>query len=77
MNAFKKLLTLALIGATFGFSIPQADAAEYASTIGGCGYAECRKCPSLAPAVALGTIALVAIVAVAIQNQNHGHSHGH
>lgn len=73
----KKLLTLALIGATLGFSLPKADAAEYSSDIGGCGYAECRQCPSLAPAIALGTIALVAIIAVAIQNQDHGHGHSH
>lgn len=77
MNTFKKWFTFVVIGATIGLSLPKAEAAEYSSSLGGCGYAECRKCPSLAPAVALGTIALVAIVAVAIQNQNHGHSHGH
>jgi hypothetical protein len=77
MKALKKLVALLTVLATVGFSLPQANAAEYSSDCGGCGYAECRQCPSLAPAVALGTIALVAIVAVAIQNQSHGHGHSH
>ncbi len=77
MKAFKKLVALLTIAATFGLSMPNAQAYEYSSDLGGCGFTECRKCPSLAPAVALGTIALVAIVAVAIQNQSHGHGHSH
>jgi len=44
---------------------------------GGCGYEECRRCPSLAPAVALGTIAIVAIVAVVLQNSGGVSSHSH
>lgn len=51
----------------------------YSSSTGGCGYVECRRAPCITPAVALGTIALVAIIAVAVQNsQGRGaHSHGH
>ena len=49
----------------------------YADT-GGCGYEECCRASCLAPAVALGTIALVAIIAVAVQNSNSGGSdHAH
>ncbi len=44
---------------------------------GGCGYQECRQCPCLTPAIALGAIALVAIIAVAVQNSNNKHSHCH
>lgn len=50
----------------------------YVSSTGGCGYVECRRAPCITPAVALGTIALVAIIAVAVQNshlQSHGHAH--
>lgn len=43
---------------------------------GGCGFDACCRSSSLAPAIALGTIALIAIVAVAIQNTS-GHSHCH
>lgn len=43
---------------------------------GGCGYDECCRSSSLAPAIALGTIAIIAIVAVAVQNTS-GHSHCH
>lgn len=53
---------------------------EYNTDCGGYGYEQCRRCPSLAPAIALGTIALIAIIAVAVQNSshhNHGHGHGH
>lgn len=44
---------------------------------GGCGYQECRTCPSMTPAIALGAIALVAIIAVAVQNTNQKHGHCH
>lgn len=77
MKALKKLVVGLTLAATLGLSLPSAHAYESSSDFGGCGFTECRKCPSLAPAVALGTIALVAIVAVAIQNQSHGHGHSH
>lgn len=44
---------------------------------GGCGYQECRQCPCLTPAIALGAVALVAIIAVAVQNTNNKHAHAH
>ncbi len=45
---------------------------------GGCGYTECCRSTSLAPAIALGTILVVAVVAVAVQNTSgHSHCHGH
>jgi hypothetical protein len=44
-------------------------------TCGGCGYEECRRAPCIAPCVALGAIALAAIIAVAIQNSSCDHAH--
>lgn len=52
----------------------QAD--EFCCDTGGDGYDQCSRSTSLAPAIALGTIALVAIIAVAVQNTS-GHSHCH
>lgn len=52
-----------------------ASANECYDTCGGCGYEECRRAPCIAPCVALGAIALAAIIAVAIQNSSCDHSH--
>lgn len=59
-------------------------AAEYCADNGGCGYNDCCRTSSLAPAIALGTIALAAVVAVLVQNtsgsahcHSHKHHHGH
>jgi hypothetical protein len=51
--------------------------AECYETSGGSGYEECCRAPCLAPAVALGTIALIAIIAIAVQNSHNGHGHSH
>jgi hypothetical protein len=53
------------------------NAAEYYDNCGGCGYEECRRAPCIAPCVALGVIALAAIIAVAVQNSSCDHSHSH
>lgn len=58
-------------------------AAEYCADNGGCGYNDCCRTSSLAPAIALGTIAIVAVVAVLVQNTsgsahcNHSGHHCH
>lgn len=46
----------------------------YSYTGGNC-YQECRTAPCLAPAIALGAIALAAIIAVAVQKSNNDHGH--
>lgn len=74
MNYFKKLITLCSCIALL--ACQTADAA-YESNTGGCGYMECRETPCLTPAIALGTIALVAIVAVALQDSHGSHGHCH
>lgn len=43
----------------------------------GCGYDQCCNTGTLAPAIALGAIAVVAIVAVAAQGSKHHHHHAH
>lgn len=78
MIHLKKLVALIATAAMIGFSSHTVEAAEYVSDCGGCGYEECRQSPCLTPAIALGTIALVAIVAVALQDSHHGHGcHAH
>lgn len=75
MNMFKKLIALCATVAML--SCHTAEAANYSSDCGGCGYEECRQTPCLTPAIALGTIAVVAIVAVALQDSHSSHGHCH
>lgn len=49
------------------------EAVCYVTDTGGCGYDECRLATNLAPAIALSTVAIVAIIALAVQN-SHEHS---
>ena len=79
MKAFKKLIAVATAVAMVGLSSHSLEAQDYfASNTGGYGYAESRDAPSLAPAIALGTVALVAIIAVALQDSHGGHGgHAH
>jgi hypothetical protein len=85
MNVFKRMLVLATLVAMIDASTPNLAAAEEeVSDVGECGvecgYEQSRSVPSLAPAIALGTIAIVAIIAVAVQNNSHhhhAHAHGH
>lgn len=78
MKTFKKYVALATFAAMVATSARNLSAQEYFTDTGGCGYAECRRVPSLAPAICLGIIAIIAIVAVAVQNSSHSHhSHSH
>jgi hypothetical protein len=77
MKHTKRFIALAATAAMISLSCHTADATEYSADIGGCGYQECRETPCLTPAIALGTIALVAIVAVALQDSKSSHSHCH
>lgn len=77
MEKFKKMIALATLLAMFG-SAASINAQEYVSSAGGFGYEESREAHSLAPAIALGTVAAIAIIAIAVQNRSHGgHGHGH
>jgi hypothetical protein len=75
MRKLKNMVALATLLAMFGTSAGNAQ--EYITDAGGYGYQESRTAPSIAPAIALGTIAIIAIVAVALQNRSHSHGHGH
>lgn len=80
MKMVKKFIALATLVAMIATSAHNLSAQECRTDTGGYGYEQCRRVPSLAPAIALGTIALVAIIAVAVQNSSHhdhGHSHSH
>lgn len=76
MKLLKKMFALTTVLAMLGASVHNLSAQPYRTDTGGYGYEESRRAPSIAPAVALGTIALVAIVAVAVQNTSHTH-HSH
>jgi len=79
MKIVKKLVATAVLAAmALATAGPApAEAATCYETTGGCGYEECRRAPSIAPCVALGVIAIAAIVAVAIQSSANSHSHAH
>lgn len=74
MNKLKRFVALATMLAMCGSSV-QAD--QCVTTAAGCGYEECCEAPCLTPAIALGAIALVAIIAIAVQNSSTGHGHSH
>ena len=76
MKLARKLFATIALLSMFSMPANSLHADEYCVDNGGCGYEDCCRCSSLAPAIALGTIAIVAIVAVAVQNTS-GHSHCH
>lgn len=57
------------------FSQP-VEAVTYVTDTGGYAYDESRAATNLAPAIALGTVVVVAIIAIAVQN-SHDSSHSH
>lgn len=88
-QGFKRLKTYGMMWITssmFFFNMPVASAETYCAAtaceevystdVGGCGYQATRRCPVLAPAVALAVIALTGIIAVALQT-DHCHHHSH
>lgn len=84
MNAFRKEKPMKLIKKLVAASAVAAmlasgsvNANQCYDTCGGCGYEECRRAPCIAPCVALGAIALAAIIAVAVQNSSCDHSHSY
>lgn len=76
MKLVKKLVASAALLTMLSAPTSNIFADDYCVDMGGCGYEDCCRSCSLAPAIALGTIAVVAIVAVAVQNTS-GHSHCH
>ncbi|MFA6914954.1 MAG: hypothetical protein WC222_01030 [Parachlamydiales bacterium] len=74
MKLVKKLMALGLAVALFSSS-SNLNAQDCCVDTGGYCYEDCRRAPCITPAIALGAVALVAIIAVAVQNSNSGHSH--
>jgi hypothetical protein len=73
MSIFKKMITLTVIAATTALCTHQLEAVAYVTDTGGYAYDESRAATNLAPAIALGTVAIVGIIAIAVQN-SHDHS---
>ena len=81
MKQFKKIIAITALLAMMATSARNLSAQnmccetpEYYFGAGGYGYEEARRVPSLAPAIALGTVALVAVIALALNNGGHSHS---
>jgi hypothetical protein len=87
MKRFKKLIALLTIAATLSTTAGVLNARQTESAVPHSGYAYegTQRATSLSPAIALGTVAIVAIIAVLITNDSsnkyhgsyHGHSHSH
>lgn len=73
MFNYKILLKLIIALAMVCSCTQYVEAVTYVTDTGGGAYDEGRSAVNLAPAIALGTVAIVAIVAIAVQN-SHGHS---
>lgn len=78
MNYLKKLITLTAAFAMTGLFTHQLEAVSYVTDTGGYAYDESRAATNIAPAIALGTVAIVAVIAIAVQNSHESSSiHGH
>ena len=71
MTIIKKLALFASAIAMTCAGIPQLEGVTYVTDTGGYAYDESRAAVNLAPAIALGTVAIVGIIAIAVQN-SHG-----
>lgn len=74
MYLLKKLIALAIFSALLAVKIPLLDAVSYVTDTGGYAYDESRAVTNLAPAIALGTVAVVGVIAIAVQNSHDRHS---
>jgi hypothetical protein len=72
MSIFKKMISLVTLCGLLCMST-QAEALTYVTDTGGYAYDQSRAVTNLAPAIALGTVAIVGIIAIAVQN-SHNHS---
>ena len=77
MKKLNKLVALATVLAMLGSST-HAEAQSFSPVPTGYGYEDGICSPSYSPYVAIGAIALVAIIAVAVQSgSGSGHAHSH
>jgi hypothetical protein len=73
MSRLKKIVTLATLVIMMSTASSKLAAVTYVTDTGGYAYDESRAATNLAPAIALGTVAVVGIIAIAVQN-SHEHS---
>lgn len=74
ISFFKKIgLQILLFAIVIAMPLGQLDAVSYVTDTGGYAYDQSRAVTNLAPAIALGTVAIVGIIAIAVQN-SHDHS---
>ena len=77
MKKLKRFVAAATLLTMLGSTAVSLDAQGYEDT-GGYGYYTSSTVPSLTTEIALGTVAIVAIVAIAIRHGHSGHgSHSH
>lgn len=84
MKSFRQVITVLSTAAMISLSSTSLEAC-FVYDIDGCGYfdddccgyADCRECYSLAPAIAIGTLAIAAIIAIAVKDPHGAHSHSH
>lgn len=74
MFMLKKMVGLVTFVAMMSLFTQQATAVTYVTDTGGYAYDESRAATNLAPAIALGTVAIVGIIAIAVQNSHGGSS---
>lgn len=77
MSLFKNAAALIALIALLCASTPQVEAITYVTDTGGYAYDDARAVTNLAPAVALGTVAIVGIIAIAVQNSHDSSSSSH
>jgi hypothetical protein len=78
MNYLKKIISLTVALAMTGLFSNQLEAVSYVTDTGGYAYDESRAATNIAPAIALGTVAIIAVIAIAVQNSHDSSSvHGH
>lgn len=74
MSLLKKSVALATLFAMFSLSTHHLEAVTYVTDTGGYAYDESRAATNLAPAIALGTVAIVGVIALAVQNSHSSSS---
>lgn len=77
MSLFKKLAVFTLALSLFSLSLSRLEGVTYVTDTGGYAYDEARAVTNLAPAIALGTVAIAGVIAIAVQNSHDSSSSSH
>lgn len=74
----KKWIVAALLAANILTTASKAEAVEYVTDTGGCGYEDCCRSICIIPAIGFAALMIAGIIAVGVHNRSssgHGHSH--